>query len=110
MKRTNVVLDEQVLAEAIRLSGERTYSSAINRALREMVQRIRARGILSLQGSGLWEGDLAAMRGDDSREQTVRRIGRAAVAASPSSMIADHPADQPAQRRPSTPRRGKSSK
>jgi nitroimidazol reductase NimA-like FMN-containing flavoprotein (pyridoxamine 5'-phosphate oxidase superfamily) len=39
MKRTNVILDEQVLEEARRLAGERTYSSTINRALQELVKK-----------------------------------------------------------------------
>ena len=32
MKRTNLVLDEHFLEEAVRLSGERTYSRAVERA------------------------------------------------------------------------------
>lgn len=64
MKRTNLVLDEALLEEAVRLSGERTYSAAVNRALADLVRRIKARRILDLAGSGLWEGDLAAMRGE----------------------------------------------
>ena len=64
MKRTNLVLDERLLEEAVRLSGERTYSKAVERALEEFVRRVRAGRILTLAGSGLWEGDLAEMRGD----------------------------------------------
>ena len=33
MKRTNLVLDERLLEEAVKLSGERTYSAAVARAL-----------------------------------------------------------------------------
>ena len=73
MKRTNLVLDEELLKEATRLSGEKTYSGAVQRALQEFVRRIRAQQILSLRGSGLWEGDLATMRGDAG---TRRRRGR----------------------------------
>lgn len=64
MKRTNLVLDEHLLEEATRLSGERTYSAAVGRALDDFVRRIHARQILTLQGSGLWEGDLGEMRRD----------------------------------------------
>jgi len=64
MKRTNLVLDEALLEEAVRVSGERTYSRAVERALTEFVRRARAGKILELAGSGAWEGDLAAMRGD----------------------------------------------
>jgi hypothetical protein len=64
MKRTNVVLDEDLLEEAVRVSGERTYARTIERALEEMVRRAKARGIEQLAGSGLWNGDLSEMRGD----------------------------------------------
>ncbi|HET9358520.1 MAG TPA: type II toxin-antitoxin system VapB family antitoxin [Vicinamibacterales bacterium] len=64
MKRTNVVLDEQLLEEAVRVSGERTYSRTIERALEELVRRAKARGIDQLAGSGLWKGDLSEMRRD----------------------------------------------
>lgn len=64
MKRTNLVLDEALLKEATRLSGERTYSRTVDRALEDYVRRIKARRILDLAGSGLWEGDLGQMRRD----------------------------------------------
>ena len=64
MKRTNLVLNEDLLEEATRLSGEKTYSRTVERALEEFVRRIRARQILALAGSGLWEGDLSEMRRD----------------------------------------------
>ena len=64
MKRTNLVLDGEILEEALRLSGERTYSAAVDMALKEFVRRARAERILELAGSGLWQGDLGEMRGD----------------------------------------------
>jgi hypothetical protein len=67
MKRTTLVLDETLLDEAQRLSGERTYSATVTRALDEMVRRTKARRILELGGSGVWSGDLGAMRGDPPR-------------------------------------------
>jgi Arc/MetJ family transcription regulator len=64
MVRKNLVLDERLLDEAVRLSGERTYSGVVQLALGDYVRRIRAGRILSLGGSGLWEGSLGEMRGD----------------------------------------------
>jgi Arc/MetJ family transcription regulator len=64
MKRTNLVLDADLLEEATRLSGAKTYSGAVTLALTDFVRRARTRAILDLQGSGAWQGDLAAMRGD----------------------------------------------
>jgi Arc/MetJ family transcription regulator len=88
MKRANLVLDAQVLEEALRLSGERTYSRAVERALEDYVRRAKAGRILELAGSGLWEGDLSAMRGDfrvqerpapyATKRLSGRRSGRAA--------------------------------
>ena len=67
MKRTNLVLSEDLLEEATRLSGERTYSRAVERALEEFVRRAKARQILDLAGTGLWEGSLPEMRRDKRR-------------------------------------------
>lgn len=64
MKRTNLVLDAQLLEETLRVSGERTYSRAVERAMEEFVRRAKARTILDFAGSGAWEGDLAVMRED----------------------------------------------
>ena len=64
MKRTNLMLDEQLLQEVTRVSGERTYSRAVTRAIEDYLRRHRAGRILELAGSGLWDGDLADMRGD----------------------------------------------
>lgn len=73
MKRTNLVLNEQLLEEATRLSGERTYSRTVDRALADFVRRARARQILELAGSGLWEGDLGEMRRDKPRRVKAAR-------------------------------------
>ena len=69
MKRTNLVLDEDLLEEAVRVAGAKTYSATVNFALRDLVRRAKARRILELAGSGLWEGDLARMREDRSRRR-----------------------------------------
>jgi hypothetical protein len=74
MKRTNLVLREDLLAEATRLSGEKTYSRTVERALEEFVNRAKARRILDLRGTGSWDGNLAEMRRD---QPATRRRGRA---------------------------------
>ena len=76
MKRTNLVLNEELLEEATRLSGERTYSRTVERALEDFVRRAKARRILDLAGSGLWEGDLAVVREDRGVYRTRRRGSR----------------------------------
>lgn len=80
MKRTTLVLDEALLEEAVRLTGERTYSRTVERALSEFVRRARAGRILELAGAGGWKGDLGAMRGDTvarERPGTYRARSRA---------------------------------
>jgi len=67
VKRTSLVLRRDLLEEATRLSGERTYSGAVGRALEDFVRRLKARQILQLAGSGLWERDLTSMRDDPPR-------------------------------------------
>ena len=64
MKRTNLVLDATLLEETLKVSQERTYSRAVERAMEEFVRRAKARQILTLAGSGAWEGDLAVVRED----------------------------------------------
>jgi Arc/MetJ family transcription regulator len=76
MKRTNLVLDESLLDEATRLSGERTYSRTVERALRDFVARAKARRILDLAGSGLWKGDLSVVREDRGVYRTGRHGAR----------------------------------
>jgi len=73
MKRTNLVLREELLEEAVRLSGERTYSRTVERALEDFVRRAKARQILGLAGSGAWEGNLAEMRDDRPRRKSSER-------------------------------------
>jgi hypothetical protein len=76
MKRTNLVVDEQLLEEAVTLGGERTYSRTVERALEEFVKRLKARRILDLAGGGLWEGDLSVVREDRPQYGDKPKKGR----------------------------------
>jgi len=64
MKRTNLVLDEQLLKQTTQVLGERTYSSTVNRALAEALRNHKIQNVSNFFGSDLWEGDLSAMRED----------------------------------------------
>lgn len=75
MKRTNLVLDADLLEETLRVSQERTYSRAVERAMEEFVRRARARRILELAGSGAWAGDLQVVREDPPGYGKGRRRG-----------------------------------
>ena len=62
MKRTNVVLDEELVGKGMRLTGINTRKALIDHALRELVRRKEQKRILRLKGKISWEGDLAQMR------------------------------------------------
>ena len=72
MKRTNLVLDEDLLKEATRLSGEKTYSATVQKALLDLTRKMKARQILELRGSGLWQGNLSVLREDLPRAKKRR--------------------------------------
>jgi len=76
MKRTNLVLNEGILNEARRVSGEPTYSRTVERALEDFVRRAKAQRILELAGSGAWRGDLPAAREDRPIYRTRGRGAR----------------------------------
>jgi Arc/MetJ family transcription regulator len=60
--RTNIEIDDEVLAEAQRLTGARTKRETVDLALRELVARRRQRDVLALRGRIRWEGDLEISR------------------------------------------------
>ena len=51
--RTNIVLNEALIGEAMRVTGIRTKRETVELALRELVARRRQREILDLVGEGL---------------------------------------------------------
>jgi Arc/MetJ family transcription regulator len=62
--RTNIEIDDALMAEAMRLTGQRTKKATVEEALRRVVRLEKQKGILELRGMG-WEGDLRAWRRDD---------------------------------------------
>jgi Arc/MetJ family transcription regulator len=62
--RTNIDLDDALIAEAREATGLTTKKAIVEEALRDLVTRYRQKkAIESLAGLG-WEGDLQAMRRD----------------------------------------------
>jgi len=80
MRRTNLVLDAQLLEEATRVLGVKTYSAAVNQALDEVLRIRKIQSLPRFFGRNLWEGDLSEMRQDrplkTPRRRTVRRRRR----------------------------------
>jgi Arc/MetJ family transcription regulator len=70
MKRTNLVLDGDLLERTTQALGERTYSATVNRALAEALRNHKIQNLSHFFGSDIWEGDLSAMRED----QPVRKL------------------------------------
>jgi Arc/MetJ family transcription regulator len=62
VKKTNVLLDEELVETAKELTGTRFTKDVVDLALRRLVRNVRRRRILQLAGKVKWEGDLAVMR------------------------------------------------
>ena len=69
MKRTNLVLNENLLEEATRVLGAKTYSATVNLALEEVLRLRKIQSLPQFFGQGLWKGDLAEMREDRPRRR-----------------------------------------
>jgi Arc/MetJ family transcription regulator len=76
MKRKNLVLNENLLQEATRVLGVKTYSAAINTALAEVLRFRRILNLPSAFDQGLWRGDLSQMREDQipTRIRTKKKV------------------------------------
>jgi Arc/MetJ family transcription regulator len=62
--RTNIDIDDQLMAEALRRSGAPTKRAAVEEGLRLLIKTRRQAGIRKLRGKVKWEGDLDAWRTD----------------------------------------------
>ena len=62
MKRTNIVIDEKLLKDALEATGLKTRRELVDYALRELLRRESQKKILELKGRINWEGDLSSMR------------------------------------------------
>ncbi len=61
-KRTNVVLEEDLIEAGLELTGLRSRRALIDYALRQLLRRESQKKILELKGKVQWEGDLSSMR------------------------------------------------
>jgi len=63
--RTNIVIDDKLMRDTLRVTGIKTKREAVEEALRTLLRlRTQAR-IRRLRGKLAWHGDLDAMRSDD---------------------------------------------
>lgn len=60
--RTNIVIDDRLMADAMEVLGAKTKKEAVQKALEDAVRvKRQLRALEELRGSG-WEGDLDDMR------------------------------------------------
>jgi Arc/MetJ family transcription regulator len=62
--RTNIVIDDDLMESAIKLSGFKTKKGAIEEGLKLLVQRSRQAKIRDFRGKLKWHGSLNDMRTD----------------------------------------------
>ena len=62
--RTNIVIDEKLMAAALKASGARTKREAVEMGLKTLLQLNQQAAIRRLRGKVQWRGDLEAMRRD----------------------------------------------
>ena len=60
--RTNIEIDDDLMREAMRASGDATKRAAVERGLRLLIETRAQQGIRRLRGKVTWKGDLSASR------------------------------------------------
>ncbi|MEX2574424.1 MAG: type II toxin-antitoxin system VapB family antitoxin [Balneolaceae bacterium] len=63
--RTNIVIDDDLMEEALKASRLKTKKDAVEEGLRLLVQRKKQENIKNLRGKLQWRGDLEQLRSDD---------------------------------------------
>lgn len=62
--RTNIVIDDRLMAEALSATGLKTKKDVVELGLRALLRLKRQAEIASLRGRIDWKGDLDTMRRD----------------------------------------------
>jgi Arc/MetJ family transcription regulator len=60
--RTNILIDDDLMAQALQASGLATKRAAVEAGLRLLIQVYNQAGIRDLRGKVHWQGDLGAQR------------------------------------------------
>lgn len=63
--RTNIVIDDKLMEEALNASRLKTKKDAVEEGLRLLVQRKKQENIKNLRGKLQWRGNLEQLRSDD---------------------------------------------
>ena len=62
--RTNIVIDDKLMRDALRATGLKTKREAVEEGLRMLLRLKRQADIRRFRGKLEWHGDLDAMRSD----------------------------------------------
>ncbi len=60
--RTNIVIDDQLMADALKATGLQTKKEAVEEGLKALIKLRKQADIKNLRGKLKWEGDLDDMR------------------------------------------------
>lgn len=63
--RTNIVIDDELMKETLKLTGLKTKREAVELGLRTVVRLRKQQGIRRFRGKLKWQGDLEAMRSSE---------------------------------------------
>jgi Arc/MetJ family transcription regulator len=62
--RTNIEIDEDLITEAMKVTGHKTKKATVEEGLKLIIQLNQQSKIKKLRGKLTWEGDLEKMRVD----------------------------------------------
>ena len=62
--RTNIVIDDKLMSEALRLTGLKTKREAVELGLKTLLRLQQQEEIRGFRGKLDWQGDLELMRAD----------------------------------------------
>lgn len=65
MVRTNIVIDDELMADALKMTGLKTKREAVELGLKILIKLKKQQFIKQFKGKLKWQGDLEAMRLDD---------------------------------------------
>ena len=63
--RTNIVIDDKLMQDALKATGLRTKKDAVELGLRTLLRLQQQAELRKLRGTMTWDGDLERMRTDE---------------------------------------------
>ena len=63
--RTNIVIDDDLMAQALKVTGLDTKKDVVEQGLKLLIKRSKQQSIRSLRGKIKWEGNLDEMRDNE---------------------------------------------